>query len=375
MVEIKAFRGYCYNTEKVDLQDVITPPYDVVDNEMKNNLRKKSEFNFVNLILNESHDKSNELFNKWIKENILVKDEEDSIYVYNQEFNLENKKFKRIGFICLLKVEELGNNILPHEKTFEKCINDRFELMVKTKSNLEQIFMIYQDKDKEIDKITIPLTGKKEDLEFIDNDKCKHRIYKINDRETISKIISLMGDKKLLIADGHHRYKTALRYKEKYGYVMATLVNSDNEGLVILPVNRVLDEKIDINNLKEYFNIKETEDLVFSNKSFIVAAKNAKYMIELKKQTEIKSDVEVLHNLVFENILKISRENQKPPKVNFYKGNKETFDALNGSNTAFFVNPPELDKLFKIVANNRVLPQKSTYFYPKMFSGLVINKF
>ncbi len=377
MVEIKPFKAYRYNKQKIDPQNVIVPPYDVIDSSMKADLKNRSEFNFVNIILNESHGNAKELLHKWIEENILVQDKEDSIYIYQQEFKLNNKTFKRTGFACLLKIEELGNNILPHEETFEKHIEDRLSLMEKTHSNLELIFMVYRDKKREIDSLIIPIAEKTEELKFVDNDNCTHRICKVSNQDIINNIAALMQNKKLFIADGHHRYKTALRYSKKYGYghIMATLVNSDNEGMVILPTNRVVEEKIDINDFTKYFNIKPTNALSFGNNSFIAATNEGKYLMELKQANNIDLDVEILHKLVFEKILKIPKEEQKPPKINFFKGNKATLDAINENNTAFFVNPPSLDKVYEIASSHKLLPQKSTYFYPKMFSGLLINKF
>ncbi len=377
MAIIKAFKAYKYNRQKVNLQDVITPPYDVIDENMKKNFRNKSNFNFVNIILNEKHDNAKELLDKWISGQMLVRDKEDSIYIYQQEFKLNSKPFKRTGFACLVKLEELGDNIMPHEQTFEKHINDRYELMEKTSSDLEMIFLIYQDKNKEADNIISQLTGKVEDLKFIDSDGCIHKIYKVDDKAAIKKIILSMQGKKLLIADGHHRYKTALRYSKShgYGYVMATLVNSENEGMAILPTNRILEERIDINDLREYFNIREVSEINFRNGSFIVATSKNRRLIELKQKTEIKLDVEILHRLIFEKILKIPLEEQKPPKISFYKGNNATLEAINENNTAFFVNPPSLENAFEIANSHQLMPQKSTYFYPKMFSGLLINKF
>ena len=170
MVEIKPFKAYRYNKQKISLQNVIVPPYDVIDSSTKADFKKKSEFNFVSIILNEDHDNAKELLHKWIEENILMQDKEDSIYIYQQEFKLNNKTFKRTGFVCLMKIEELGNNILPHEETFEKHIEDRFSLMEKANSNLELIFMVYLDKKREIDSIITPIAEKTEELKFVDND-------------------------------------------------------------------------------------------------------------------------------------------------------------------------------------------------------------
>ena len=385
MVEIKAFGGLRY--KDVDFQKVITPPYDVIDDDMKKRFQELSEYNFVNLILNDDHNKAKELFNEWINKKILVKDE-DSLYIYQQEFKLDNKIITRTGFICLLKIEDFGKNILPHEKTFDKYINDRFDLMVKTRSNLENIFLIYQDRKKEIDSLIILSTEKEENIKFIDDDNCVHKIWKIDNGEVIEKIVSLMSDKKLLIADGHHRYKTALKYRKEHGneYVMATLVNSFNEGVVILPTNRLVNEKVNIEDFSDYFDVKEADEITnLEEKSFIVSTKEKKYLIKLREEEILNEvfkdneifknlDVAILHNLIFEKILKIPMEEQKPPKIKFVKGNKLTIDSINDSNTAFFVRCPSLEQTFNIANTGKVMPQKSTYFYPKMFSGLVIYR-
>jgi len=371
MVSIKPFKAYKYNIKKVNIQDVITPPYDVIDEEMNKSLQSKSEYNFVNLILNDKNENAGKLLQKWIKENILIQDDQDSIYVYEQIFSINNKEFKRTGFVCLLRLEECGNNIMPHEMTFDKVLDDRFDLMVKTNSNLGNIFMIYEDKNKEIDRILEEKSNK--ELEFIDDENCVHSIYKLP-KEKIDRVKKLMQDKKLLIADGHHRYKTALRYKNNYDHVMVTLVNSNNKGMIILPTNRVLNKKIDINDFKEYFNIKTTENLNFGKNSFIIISNGNKYLITLKEKNN-NLDVEILHNLIFEKIIKIPKQDQIHPIIKFIKGNERTLKEINEKNTIFLVNPPTLEKVFKIANNHKILPQKSTYFYPKMFSGLLINKF
>jgi uncharacterized protein (DUF1015 family) len=200
-----------------------------------------------------------------------------------------------------------------------------------------------------------------------------------------------MQGKKTLIADGHHRYKTALEYKKKqgYDYVMAAFVNSENEGMTILPTNRVVDFNINIDEIpfKNYFeinDIKEKEIKNFPTKSFILAKKKSKYLLNLGQNNIYEAlleeefrdlDVAILHKLVFEKILKIPHDEQKEPRIRYIKGNIQTMNAVNEENTAFFVNPPTLDQAFRIANAGKLMPQKSTYFYPKMFSGLVINKF
>ena len=398
MVRIKAFSGYTF--QNVDLQKVIVPPYDVIDSELKNKLMQESEFSFVNLILN-SPEESARLLKKWIQLGVLKKDSSDAIYIYQQEYLFNGKIVKRTGFICLLKVEGFGKNVLPHEKTFQKHIDNRYDLTVKTNANLGQIFMVYEDEKKEIDSIIIPLTDSKEEMLFVDGDNCKHKIWRIANKETIQKIVDSMKNKIVLIADGHHRYSTAIRFfKENSSitgsdFTMVTLVNSLDDGLVILPTNRVLsNEVIDLDLFSKYFNITElnsfddlSDRLLEKKACFGVGVNNKKFFLELKNNEFLNElfcgvdevyksiDAAILHKLVFEKILKIQVEEQVSPRIEFIKGNKATIKLLDKNNTAFFVRPPTMQETMNVALAGKVMPQKSTYFFPKMYSGFVINKF
>ena len=398
MVGIKAFSGFTF--QNYDLQKVIVPPYDIIDSELKNKLMRESEFSFVNLILN-TPDESARLLKKWIQEGVLKKDSSDAIYIYQQEYLLDNKIVKRTGFICLLKVEEFGKNVLPHEKTFQKHIDNRYELTVKTNANLGQIFMVYEDKKKEIDSIIIPLTNSKEEMLFIDADNCKHKIWRITNAETIQKIVNLMKTKQVLIADGHHRYSAAIKFSKENSsiknsdFTMFTLVNSLDDGLVILPTNRILNNKvIDLDLFSNYFNITEVnsfDDLfekLFEKKAcFGVGVNNKKFFLELKNKEILNElfsttdecykliDAAILHKLIFEKILGLSVDEQAAPNIEFVKGNEATIKSLNENNTGFFVRPPTMQETRLVALADKVMPQKSTYFFPKMYSGFVINKF
>lgn len=395
VVEIKAFQGYRYNSAKVDIQNVIMPPYDVIDKDMKKKLTA-SKHNFIHINLNRSYDEANKILEQWIKDKILIKDNEESFYVYQQEFNVDGVNYKRTVFICLLKLEELGDNIMPHEQTFKKHVDERYGLMEKTKAHLGQIFMIYEDDKKDIDKILLGIVKNPEDIHYVDDDKCSHKIWKFNDTKIISNIINLMKDKKTIIADGHHRYKTSLRYYQNHQdiegskYVMVTLVNSYNEGLIILPANRLLKEtEINIDDFSQYFdieNLDNLENIKLEDKSFIIAKENKCYLLRLKDQSILDVifkggdaiykdlDVLILQKLIFEKIINLPPE-ELNQKIDFVKGNKSTINSLSYEKSAFFVKPPSLQQIFEIAKKGKVMPQKSTYFYPKMFSGLVIHKF
>nr|MDO8115385.1 DUF1015 domain-containing protein [Candidatus Sigynarchaeota archaeon] len=253
MVTITPFKGFRYNPAKIkDLADVATPPYDVISDAQREEFVKRSEYNYVHLILPkaENGDKyvsSARLLDKWIHDGIFVQDPEPSLYIYAHEFTHGGKRYDRLGLVALIELEELGKGVLPHEKTFPKPMEDRFRLMDANKANLEQIFFIYDDKAKVVEKaIQKAIVGKKEDITFTDGDGGIQRLWRISDKKAITAIVKEMGKQQCVIADGHHRYKTSLEFKKMHPdikdarYRMTTFVNSTNPGLLVLPTNRIL---------------------------------------------------------------------------------------------------------------------------------------
>lgn len=393
MVEVKAFKGYRYNPAKADVQKAISPPYDVIDEDMKAELGVY-EYNFVHVNLNESHDKASEILDQWTKKKILVKEGKNSLYAYQQEFAVNDKKFIRTGFVCLLKIEEWGDNVLAHEQTFPKIVDERYDLMEKTKANFGNLFMLYEDEKKEIDNILNNITSKQEDMKHIEAKGIMHKLWKIDDEDVISGIIEKMKNKKAIMADGHHRYQTALNFHKNHAdvkgaeNVMVTLVNSFNEGLIILPTNRILNNvELDIDDFSEYFDVEKIEnleDIEIEEKDFVIAKGNDFYYLRLKDKDILnwviegedykELDIIILHKLVFNKILNLTDE-KITEKIMFIKGNEATIKALNESNAAFFVRPPTLRQAIDMTMKGKIMPQKSTYFFPKLFSGFVIHKF
>jgi len=323
-----------------------------------------------------------------------VGEEKDSLYAYQQEFVVNDKRFTRTGFVCLLKIEEWGNDVLAHEQTFPKIVDERYDLMEKTRANFGNLFMIYEDEKKEIDDILNNITGKQEDMKHIDTSGIMHKLWKIDDEYVISGIIEKMKNKKAIMADGHHRYQTALNFHKNHAgvkgaeNVMITLVNSFNEGLIILPTNRILNNvELDIDNFLKYFEIKKLENLdniELEEKAFVIAKGKEFYYLRLKNKDVLNEviededyknlDIIILHKLVFNKILKLSDE-EVAEKIRFIKGNDATIEALNESNAAFFERPPTLRQTIDLTMKGKIMPQKSTYFFPKLFSGFVIHKF
>ena len=410
MVNIKPFKGLRYNIDKVkDFKLVIMPPYDVVSEEEKKEYLNSSPFNLLKITLNKDYREAASIFDEWLSENVFVQDEELSIYIYSEEFLLDGKRIERIGFIALAELEDVGmGNILPHEKTMYAPKLDRLNLLRYTRANFGQIFFIYEDNEKIIDHLLEKKMKEKPEIDFEDKSGTRHRLWKVDDEEITGRIEEVMKEKKVVIADGHHRYKAAFAFRhenphlEGTKYVMATFINKQ-EGLVILPINRLIfNVKADVNELlkkvEEFFTVKKEDEKSMirdlqKNKeknAFGMYARenNSYYLLTLKedKLEKVKEicgfqyslDVALLHKLILERVLKISSEDlSKQTKLKYVKGSEEeTLKELKNKKYqfGFFLNPTKLSQVIELTNRNELLPQKSTFFYPKLFSGLVIYK-
>jgi len=422
MVEIKPFKGLRYNKEKIkDFSLVITPPYDVISEKEREEFSRLSEYNAVNLIL-EEHAKAAKNLKEWQAKKVLNQEIQDSIYIYSQTFMHDAKEFIRVGFVSLIKLEELGKGVLPHEKTLEKPFQDRLGLLEKTRANFGFVFMLYDDRQKIIDEmVKCQIKGKLPDMDFEDKFKIRHKLWKASGKNFINALQKEMAQHQCVIADGHHRYKSALRFKELHPeleaakYTMCCFINSFNEGLFVLPIDRFVfglkspDAKEILKKLKISFEIWEMQNAnelikkldetrvmldktinlknhVFgmysykNKKSYFLKLKNNKILdAYYKGKTDVykKLDINILHKIIFQDILGITEEGQsKENCIEYTKGPKRALDKLKEDNyqLAFFIKPPLMREIFLTARSNETMPQKSTYFYPKVYSGVVINK-
>jgi len=417
MPEIRPFKGIRYNTEKIkNFADVITQPYDQITDEMEKEYKKRSPYSFVNLILThyaDGHDRNKEYENakdcveKWFRDGIFIQDKEDSIYPYFQEFNLEGKNYIRKGFVCRLRLEELGKgNILPHEKTLSKPKEDRLNLTKITKKDFEPVFLLYTDPNNVVMDMIEKKCKDKPIVDVKDDRGVQHRLWKISDKDIIEKVAAALKDAILVIADGHHRYETAFNYLNELGEVgtehpanfkMVTLVNIQDSGLVILPTHRLVmnlkDFKVDdfVKKAEEYFTVKKVDrqnlksvlekekmyafGFYTRKDSYILKLKDLKIMERFlpDRSKEYQSlDVAILHTILIENILGI-----KPEKIEDYiryqRGIEETFKRVDSGEFqfAFLMNPTKPEQVRDVATKKERMPQKSTDFYPKLISGLV----
>ncbi len=435
-MEVKPFRAFRFDAGVVgNVGSCISPPYDVISDEEQQQLYEKSEYNIVRIIKGKtatSDDSSNnqytraaDYFKSWIEKSILKQDSAEAIYAYVQDFELAGEHYQRNSFIALAKLEEFGKNVRPHEQTLDKPRIDRLNLKRATMADLELVFMLYEDKNKIADTIIEKAASQKPLIDFVDEQDVRHRLFAVAFKKDIEQIARMMSNKSCIIADGHHRYETGLIYSKENTtpaarYQMMAFCNFCQEGLVILATHRLISNlenfsiKKLIDNLKENFEITrypfdsdaireqarqkmltqmKVEHNNDKNAFGIYGGNNTFYVTVLKDKRTIESispntrrackslDVSVLHKLILEKHLGIDEKRlASGGNIEYIK---DTAVAINESivkvdkghsQAAFFLNPVKIQQLRVVTEAGERMPQKSTYFYPKMYSGLTINK-
>lgn len=449
MAKIVPFKGILYNPGKVGgLNKVMAPPYDVISPEFQDRLYQRHPYNIVRLILgktfpndtagNDRYSRAASDFKKWQGEGVLIRDESPAIYYYIQVYKVgtdlksvpSGQRRARKGFIALARLEEFGKGgIHPHEKTLAGPKADRLKLIEACNANFSCIFSLYSEPEKTINSLLedccvngLPV------IDVADDDGVESKVWKISNKESIKKIIEIMSDKPLFIADGHHRYETALNYRnmmrekikdykgnEAFNYVMMYFSNMDDEGMTIMPTHRVIhsipgfnakaflvncshffnieeikwDSKIEPRVRKEFYKRMEEGGAGLPSFGLYINGLDSYFALNLKEEDIMNKvfgssipevfkslDVTVLHSLILNNILGISssaQENQT--NLVYVKGVDDAIEEAKkaGRQMAFLLNPTKIEQVKAVAAAGQVMPQKSTYFYPKLLSGLVIN--
>ncbi len=425
MAEIKAFKGMRYTDSGGSLNTLVCPPYDIISDAQRESYIEKNPYNIIRLELpkggDERYREAGDTLDKWLDGEILACDGEDGVYVYEMQFTANGAKRSLKGFVSLVRLTDFSEGIvLPHEETLSKAKQDRFDLMGETFCNFSQIYSLYMDEDNSVYGIIDGSSNGAPDMEVTDGDGTVHRMWRISDKNTISRLTAAFVDKKLYIADGHHRYETALNFHrslcasgkavpgDRSGYVMMMLVNMENNGLVVFPTHRIVHglaefnaEKI-IDECKKYFTVSEAPDegrmqaalnMAYDEgkKAFAmyVGAGNC-FVMTLKDETAVKRllpdmsdaycglDVSVLHSLVLERIFGIDKENMANQKnLGYTRSREEALRAvdIDGADCSFILNPTKVSEIRDVAAAGEKMPQKSTYFYPKLITGLVMNRF
>ncbi|MDN5294038.1 MAG: hypothetical protein PWQ91_1139 [Eubacteriales bacterium] len=431
MATVVPFRGVRYNLEKAgNLADLVTPPYDVIDAEGQKMYHEKSPYNVIRLELgykypddseeNNRYTRARDTFRRWLAEGILRHDPRPAIYLYQQEFDARGERKVRTGFIAGVKVEDYSKGVvLPHEETLPKHKADRLELMRHCLANFSPIFGLYSDPDHAVDSLLEQAKGgRAPDMEVTDENGIVNRLWVIDDPEVVARVVAMMADKKIYIADGHHRYETALAFSKEmeakgqpgYDYIMMTLVNLYDRGLVVFPTHRLVYNLTNFNldalvaNLQENFMVEELpagtelpevlrrlEEAGRQTAAFAMYAGGGRYfLLTLKDRAVMKDlvpdrseawrnlDVTILHTLILEKYLGIGSQ-QRAEESNLVYTRDEEFavrEVDKGNfQLAFLMNPTRVEEVTAVAEGGEKMPQKSTFFYPKVITGLVINDF
>jgi uncharacterized protein (DUF1015 family) len=433
MVEIAPFRGMVYNNKKIKkLDDVMSPPYDIISEDMQNELYDKNGYNFVKLILgkisqddtdtNNRYTRAKQLFDAWQKQEILIPSNAPAIYPYKVDYTVNKTKKQMNGFFVILKLDPEYKSVKAHEKTLAKPKADRLNLMRACYANLEPIQLMYMDQNDSIRKtmdaaLDMPL------IKVKGYDGFTHQLWRLDDPKTVKTIVDELKKKILFIADGHHRYQTSINYAQEkkeqtgnkdqnapFNYIMVVLCNMFDPGLSILPTHRLIKMskvKSDdlIRKLEKYFTVEKKliedkrkdyqktgkkimDDIATEkNHTFALYAKDVYYILTLKDEHIMDAlatdhsktwrtlDVSILHKLILEQFLGINEKNLED-HVKYTRVDAEAIQFVDDEkyDFSFFINATKIDQLKIIADASEHMPQKSTYFLPKMLSGLVMYK-
>ena len=424
MAVIKPFRGMRFDTGKAgELKTLCCPPYDIISEDERKAFIAQNEYNVIRLELpREGEDvyaHAGEVLDMWRAKGILLHEDKPAVYIYEMEFNAYNKRRSVKGIIARVKVEEFSKGvILPHEFTLSKAKTDRFNLMKATNCNFSQIYALYMDDEHTTLKTIDAQSEGDAAYQFTDDDNITHRLWVVTDEALIAKLTADFADRKLYIADGHHRYETALNYRDycrengisKEGdaqdYQMMFLVDMEHPGLIVFPTHRLVRDLKDFDKNKvlsgceQYFEIKRFGDVSNMNtalgesyregrKSFaFYCGKGEWYLMTLRDISTMAAvlpdvspasqqlDVSVLHSLVLEKTMGIDRENMANQiNLTYTKFFEEAILGVDKGEfqCSFILNPTRVTEIRDVAAAGEKMPQKSTYFYPKMITGMVMN--
>ncbi len=410
MADIIPFKGTLYNPQNIkDLTRVVAPPYDVISPGEQERFYNVSPYNIIRILLAKEEPGDNEKKNRyiraarslrdWQRSGILKKDEEDSIYIYEQQFSVEGSRKKRLGFMALLKLEEFdtdSTSVYPHEYTLDVPKRDRIALLSSIEANLGPVFALFADKDRAIGSILAREIKSNPLIDIVDFDGIRNRLWRVSDKETLKNMRSLIKKEKIFIADGHHRYEVGLAFSKtkkdpRYGYILCYFTDLYADGIVVFPVHRMvagIDKKALLNleeELKGHFACRgfssRSEVKAFlsgardSEKRFVVYAEGRFIGLSLKDRDSL--DVSVLHNLIIEPLRKRMEGSKGQIYIDFTKDFNYAINEVDkGSfSLAIMLNPTKITQIRDTAFSGRRMPQKSTYFYPKVLTGLVINVF
>ena len=420
MPENRPFRALQYDTARVALVDVVAPPYDVIDPDYQNRLYDRSPYNIIRLILGRDADRYAEAsrhLEAWKNEGVLVRDKDPAMYVLEQEFQAaDGHRLKRRGIIAACRVDDFSaGTILPHERTLSKPKEDRFRLLQATNTNFSQIFSLYADPDGTVESILRNAVSSPPIMQVV-FEEVINRVWRIGDEGLILTLSATIRDRTALIADGHHRYETALAYRdlmrlkakqhsgnEPYEFTMMFFAGMESEGLTVLPTHRVVQQlqgfqpDTFVERLKHAFEVRKAENVgnvlnslnTGKGSAFGMLIGQSAYFLRLKDTSTLAAliddsipaevrelDVTILHTYILEDLLGISKDAQERKlNLDYLKTAEEVERAVEAGRAqiGFLLNPTRLEQVRRVTRAGYTMPQKSTFFHPKLVSGLLLN--
>lgn len=433
MAEIRPFRALRFTPEAGDMRELICPPYDIISESQRLSYLKRNPHNIIRLELPrdgaDPYAEAGKTLREWMEQGILRQDDQPAFYCYEIAFDLpglsdlsgmEGGRRSVAGLIAQVKLEEFSKGIvLPHEETLSKAKADRFELMKATGCNFSDVYALYMDDGGEMETLdTLELIMREPPLiEVTDEAGLTHRLWAVTDPSLTAAIAQRFIDTKLYIADGHHRYETALRYRDTLraegvpegtdaDYIMMMLVEMDHPGLVVLPTHRMIrgiagfDPQALVERCRTDFDVQEgiaVESLDEMLEHAYQAGKKAFgfytggetfTLLTLRDESVMDAvlpnlseasrrlDVNVLHSLILERMLGIDKQNMaNGVNLTYTRSLREALDDVGAGayQAAFLLNPTRVEEIRDVAAAGEKMPQKSTYFYPKLITGLTMN--
>jgi len=427
MAEVLSFKGLLYNTSKVKVEDVVAPPYDVISPEEQERLYQRSPYNVVRLILGKEtprdtlsdnrYTRARAFLEEWIREEILIRDAQERLYLYRQEFSALGRKWRRMAFFARVRLADFSEGvIIPHERTLSAPKEDRLKLLRECRVNFSPIFGLFPDEDGGVYSLLKEASEVSPFCRFGDEAGVIHEFWLL-DGTLVEDIKRSFGSQPILIADGHHRYETALQYRkertqanpnhtgrEPYNFVMMALVSMKDPGLLVFPTHRVLkgDLPYSAEVLEERLGRYFERVALYSDLNGLLSALDGAsphvfglhfsggpfLLVSLKKGVDLdrelshlpppmrELDVILLHELLLERVFGVSHEEVRDKgRLGYYKDARQALEDVDKGvgSLAAFLRAPSVDEIWKVARVGETMPQKSTYFYPKLITGLVMN--
>lgn len=424
MAEVRPFKALRFTEKAGDISELCCPPYDIISDEQRLEYIKRNERNIIRLELprdgENRYAEAARVLKEFTADGYLGQDEKEGFYIYSESFFVDGEQYQFKGIVARVKIEEFSKGIiLPHEETLSKAKADRFELMNATMCNFSQIYSLYNDDGTVSGKINEVSSGPAVQS-FTDGDGVTHSLWTVTDKATCDYFCRAFADRKLYIADGHHRYETSLNFRnhlreqgravegDECDYVMMFLVDMENDGLVVFPTHRVVHDIAGYDTEKVMDVCKDSFDIVKHGDSTDIRTllkekydngqtafalyvnKQLWYMLTLKSHSVLDDmcadysdalknlDVNVLHKLILERAFGIDKANMsKQTNLTYTRDISEAISAVDSgdANCCFIMNPTRVTEISAVAAAGEKMPQKSTYFYPKLITGMVMNKF